>query len=203
MANKSRTLTIVAGFMLLIVVLGVLIYMLSARTSVPLVLLNAQLLGTFSRSIRVSDLDATFRDAIRGKRQDVDMEYSGGMLYLTATVDVRQGSCTLYTTEGSVRFEAANVSVVQIAGSPDERRLAGTGHAAQPFCIMLEPDAQGKASGTLRIYDGSEGSSANEKHCWQPLAVRDRTSSHVVRLTFMLSQDFQGEVHDWRLSRAK
>lgn len=150
---------------------------------------------------RLTDLDAIFRDAARGKKSDVNIKYSSGV-GLSATADVRQGSCTLYTSAGSVRFEPAGVIVAQIGSSGPEKRFTGTKDTGY-FWIEFSSDTHGDASATLRVPVGNEESRGDVRYCQQPLAVRNRVFSRVVGLTFMLSEDFRGEVHDWRVAPFK
>ena len=115
MANRKRTLFFVVGFTALTIIIGVVTYMVFYRANGPadaVVDVDLEPLSYPPRK-RLANLDALFRDAARGEKIDVDIEYSSALLVLRARVDVRQGSCTLYTSEGCVRFEPAGAIVAR------------------------------------------------------------------------------------------
>lgn len=151
------------------------------------------------REKRLPDLDALFRDATRGKKIDVDIEFSGPLLDLWAQVDVRQGSCWLYSSEGYIRFEPAGAVFARIDSSCPERKYVY--HDNARFSIRLTDDTYStdNAYASIKMYvsreDGSEDR-LDGRYCEQPLAIRKQVSSHVVRLRFMLSEDFRGKIYD-------
>ncbi len=208
--NSKRTLLIVIGFTTLIVIIGALTYLVfdradGSRAAQAVIDVDLEPLSYPPRK-RLANLDALFRDATRGEKIDVDLKYSSELLVLTVKVDVRQGSCELYTSDGCVRFEPAGVIVAQIESSGLERRYTFLGEAQ--FFIRLIDDTYEDASAQVELQVNSEdmragSGSIDSPYCRQSIPVRKRLFSHVARLTFMLSEDFQGEIHDCDVSLPK
>jgi len=201
MVKKKRTLFFVVGFTALAIAIVALTYMAFRSPFGPADLVVDVDLEPFSYppEKRLPDLDALFRDATRGQTLDIDLDYSDSLLTVWAEVDVRQGSCTLYTSEGYFRFEPAGEMVAGTGPAGRETRYAFWDDSR--FCIRLE-GASAQVEWRGRNEDTSEGVDGLDR-CTQSLEVRRQLRSRVVRLRFVLSEDFQGEVYNWDSSLPK
>jgi hypothetical protein len=212
MMNSKRILWLVVGFAALIAIIGALTFLAFDRVvsdpdgrheSPPVIHFKLGPLlrdryGIMPLPKRLPNLDAVFRDATLGRKIDVDVEYSEAFVLLCASVDVRQGSCWLYSSEGYVRFEPAGKVFARIDSSGPEKRYAFL-NGTTPLIISLVDDSHGDkgyAHIKLRV---DRGGGLDERYCRQPLAVCKETRSHVARFTFMLSEDFRGKIYDWAL----